>query len=497
MASPAEDPIVDLDEKATSPQTRSDESAIETGVVELDRVAVKKLVRKLDLHIIPVVMGLYLLSFLDRVNIGNARLYGLEEDLNLTGNKFQVATSILFVPYILSELPSNLVLKKFKPSRWIAFIATSWGIIATLTGVVESYGGLIVCRLLLGLVEGGLFPGMATYLTLFYTRDELALRIGFLFVSAALAGAFGGLLSYGIGFMDGVGGQRAWRWILIIEGLPTFVLGILTFFVLADKPETAYYLTPEDKALMVARRERQTGHTASAQKFHWADVRDALTDWRVWAMCIAQFGVDTMLYGYSTFLPTIIKGLGHWDSPQTNALTVPCYALGAIAYIVVAIISDRQEIRGFYTVAFGLISVIGYAILISDVSSGAHYFACFLVALGLYVCVGLPLAWLPNNCPRYGKRTTATGLQLSLGNCSGIMAPFLYETYYGPRYTKGHAVTLSLVAFASCVYAVMAFYFSGKNKRREAGDEDGVMEGKTEEEINEMGDWSPRFRYER
>ena len=143
---------------------RTYEDDIEGQLEEVDPVAEAKLVRKLDIFIIPVVMLLYLLSFLDRVNIGNARLYHMEKDLGLVGNKFQIAVSILFVTYILSELPSNLVLKKLRPSRWIAFITTAWGIIATLTGVVQNYGGLIACRLFLGLVEGGLFPGMAIYL---------------------------------------------------------------------------------------------------------------------------------------------------------------------------------------------------------------------------------------------------------------------------------------------------------------------------------------------
>lgn len=144
-------------------------------------------------------------------------LYGLEDDLGLSTTQYQTAVSLLFVTYILSELPSNLILKHYvRPSRWIASITTAWGIIATLTGITQNYAGLIVCRLFLGLVEGGLFPGMAIYLTFFYTKRELALRIGYLFVSAALAGACGGLLAYGIGYMDGVAGQRGWRWIMII-----------------------------------------------------------------------------------------------------------------------------------------------------------------------------------------------------------------------------------------------------------------------------------------
>jgi MFS family permease len=246
-------------------------------------------------------------SFLDRVNIGNARLYGLEEDLGLQGDQFQVSVSILFVTYVLSELPSNLVIKKLRPSRWIAFITTGWGIVATLTGIVQSYGGLIACRLVLGALEGGLFPGLTIYLTLFYTRKEIALRVGYLFVSAAIAGSLGGLLAYGIGHMDGVEGQRGWRWIMIIEGLPTVMLGIASWWWLADSPETARYLSEEEKRVMMLRKQRQVGHTTSADEFHKADVIAGLKDWKIWAFCVGQFGVDTMLYGYSVGPPLRLR----------------------------------------------------------------------------------------------------------------------------------------------------------------------------------------------
>ncbi|KZM27327.1 uncharacterized protein EKO05_0009427 [Ascochyta rabiei] len=484
--------------EATEPHVshspRSDE--IERQLGEVDPLLEAKLVRKLDAFIIPVVMLLYLLSFLDRVNIGNARLYGLEEDLGMDSTQFQTAVSILFVTYILSEVPSNLVLKKLRPSRWIAFITTAWGIIATLTGVVQSYGGLIACRLLLGAVEGGLFPGMAVYLTFFYTKRELALRIGYLFVSAALAGACGGLLAYAIGHMDGVAGQSGWRWIMILEGIPTFVLGIATWWILPDSPETAYFLTDEEKAFAAARLTRQTGYTKKAAEFHWEDVRKCFKDWKVWLFCFAQFGSDTMLYGFSTFLPTIIRAImPKASSAMVQVLTIPCYALGAITYLVVAHFSDKQQRRAFYTILLGIVSIIGYAMLISPSSSATHYAGCFLVAMGLYVCVGIPLAWLPTNLPRYGKRTSATGLQLTIGNCAGIMSSFLYPAKEGPRFIKGHAVTMAMVAFSIACFAVLWAHLSMLNSRRDKGEEDHLMQGKTEEEIAEMGDESPRFRY--
>jgi sugar phosphate permease len=267
---------------------------------------------------------------------------------------------------------------------------------------------------------------MAVYLTFFYTKRELALRIGYLFVSAALAGACGGLLAFGIGHMDGVAGQSGWRWIMILEGIPTFVLGIATWWLLPDSPETAYLLNDREKAFAAARLKRQTGYTKAAAEFHWDDVRKCFKDWKVWLFCFAQFGSDTMLYGFSTFLPTIIKSIMPKASSATiQVLTIPCYALGAITYLVIARFSDRQQKRGFYTVLLGGVSIIGYAMLISPSNAATHYAGCFLVAMGLYVCVGLPLAWLPTNLPRYGKRTSATGLQLTIGNCSGIMSAFV------------------------------------------------------------------------
>ncbi|GAB7337480.1 hypothetical protein MBLNU457_g2811t1 [Dothideomycetes sp. NU457] len=461
---------------------------------EIDPICERALVRKLDLIIIPPVMLCYILSFLDRVNIGNAVLYGLETDLRLSSQQYQTAVSILFVTYILSELPSNLILKHYvRPSRWISFITTAWGIIATLTGVTQNYAGLIVCRLLLGLVEGGLFPGLAIYLTFFYTKRELGLRVGYLFVSAAIAGACGGLLAYGIGHMDGVAGQRGWRWIMILEGIPTFVLGVACWFWLADGPETAYFLTSEEKELMLRRRAAQGGQV---DHFDWKDAKKGLRDWKIYAFSFGQFGGDTMLYGFSTFLPTIIKGLNPgWSSALVQVLTIPVYATGAVVYISVAILSDRTGRRGPFACALGLVSIIGYAMLMSKSSSGVHYAGCFLVACGLYVLVGIPLAWLPNNNPRYGKRTTATGLQLTIGNTSGIMAGFLYPAREGPRFLRGHGVTLALVAWSVCVYAFMSWYFTQENRKRRNGERDEKITGMSEEEITALGDENPRYRF--
>ncbi|KAI1456080.1 DNA-repair protein rad2 [Annulohypoxylon moriforme] len=447
----------------------------------------KKLLRKLDLHIIPLVM---LLCY---VNIGNARLYSMEKDLGLEGNQFQVAVSIFFVTYLLFEVPSNLVLKPLTPSRYISFVAFGWGIIAMCTGFVHSYGALIAIRLILGVVEAGLFPGLNVYLTFFYTKQELALRVGYLFVSAAISGALGGLLAYGIGQMAGVAGYSGWRWIFIIEGLPSIVIGVAAFFLLPNDIEHAYFLTPEEKKFAAARHQRHYGCTESALKFSKNDMMAAFKDWKIWMFCLGQFGVDTMLYGYSTFLPTIIRGLGEWSTAEIQLLTIPCYFVGAVTYMGIAFLSDRMQMRGIFCVIFGAVSVVGYGVLLSDSSAGVHYFGCFLVATGLYVIVGLPLAWLPNNTPRYGKRTTGNGMQLTAGNTAGIMSSFIYPSTAGPRYITGNAVSLSLVGMSTCLYVILWFWFARENRKRDEEPLKPIHEGLSEDELAELGDESPRF----
>ncbi|CRK34992.1 hypothetical protein BN1708_016377 [Verticillium longisporum] len=402
-------------------------TAADWEALPIDELAEKALLRKLDRWIVPPVMLLYLLSFLDRVNIGNARLYGLEEDLGLEGNQFQVAVSVLFVTYIFSETPSNLVIKYFTPSRYLAFL---------------------------------------TY----------ALRIGYLFVSAAIAGSMGGLLAYCIGLMDGVAGLRAWRWIIIIEGIPTVILGVTIWWWLADTPDTAHYLSTAEKDLIDARLRRQVGHTKSGDEFHKEDAIAGFKDLKIWLFCLGQFGGDVILYGYSTFLPTIISGLGDWDRQQVQALTIPCYATGAITYLVVAWLSDRMQRRAMFAVVSGLVCTVGYAILVSNASGRAKYFGCFVGAMGLYVVVGIPLAWLPSNNPRYGKRTVASGLQLAIGNSAGIPAPFLYATSNSPRFIKGHAISMAFVCMSSVIYMSFWAYFRFLNKKRDErkGDEKKV-----------------------
>lgn len=195
--------------------------------VELDEAATKRLIRKIDWRLIPFLALLYLLSFLDRTNIGNARLDTLEEDLGMSKTSLQYnhALAIFFPFYVAVEVPSNMAMKRFRPSIWIPLLMVAWGLCTTLMGLVHNYTGLMVARAFLGVAEGGLFPGVTYLISLWYKRHECGLRMSIFFSAATAAGAFGGLLARGIMEMRGVAGLSGWQWIFILEGILTVLVG--------------------------------------------------------------------------------------------------------------------------------------------------------------------------------------------------------------------------------------------------------------------------------
>ncbi|KAL8805330.1 MAG: hypothetical protein Q9182_002004 [Xanthomendoza sp. 2 TL-2023] len=333
---------------------------------------------------------------------------------------------------------------------------------------------------------------------MFYTRAELAVRFGYIVLGGALSGAFGGLLAYAIGYMDGVQGLRAWRWLMIIEGLPAVCLGLFAWFFLADSPDSAWYLSPEQRRMIVLRgtRDQREASTLSARNLHRADVIAAVKDWKIWAFSVLNFGGDIQLFSYAIFLPTIIKAINPaWSVIYVQALTVPCYIWSAVVYFAAGYASDKLQHRAIFGILGCLISIVGHIMLMVGRNVAVPYAGCFLVASGIFTVSGITLVWMPTNLPRYGKRSTAVGMQLMIGNSAGIAAPYLYPTGDTPRYVMGHAVTIALLAFSALVSGVLWWFMVNINKGRAAGKEDGKMSGLTEEEIDELGDESPRYIY--
>ncbi len=255
------------------------------------------MVSKIDFHIIPVLSILYLLAFLDRTNIANASVFGLQQDLGLKKTEYNTALTIFFVPYILFEIPSNILLKKLKPHAWLSGCMFLFGFVTICQGLVQSYGGLLAARFFLGLAETGIFPGSFYLIGMWYKRSEAQRRFSFFFGSTSLAGAFGGLLASAIGKMDGMRGYLGWRWIFILEGTLTCVVSTAFFFVIPGFPEDATWLREDERIFVEARLREDQGRRAVKRSITFKDVMNVFKDYKIFVGGFMYFGLVVPAYG--------------------------------------------------------------------------------------------------------------------------------------------------------------------------------------------------------
>ncbi|KAK6811252.1 hypothetical protein RU639_012999 [Aspergillus parasiticus] len=480
----AESSLEAVDEK------RRQEEALPTYDVEMEN----RILRKMDLRIIPMLAVLYLLAFLDRGNVGNAKIEGLLEDLNMTGPQYNWCLTVFFFTYAAFELPSNLLLKKMRPSRWLPLLMVAWGIVMTLMGVVHNYAGLLSTRIFLGVAEAGLYPGVAYYITLWYPRHRAQFRQALFFSAASIAGAFSGLLAYGIAKMDGVGGYAGWRWIFILEGLLTIVVAFIAPFAIHDSPETARFLTEEERRFVIHMlRTQNTGGAAEATEFRMKYVVDALLDWQIYVSIIVYWGITCPLYGISLFLPSIIKDLGYTSS-TAQLLTVPIYITAAVVAVIAAWLSDRQKQRSPFVLFFMGLIAAGFIIVLASTGRGVPgvvYFGVFVSVVGIYPAFPGNITWLSANLAGDYKRASGMAIQIGLGNMAGAMASNFYRSQDAPNYILGHALELGFCVAGMIAAVILRLSYQMINRKRDRVD----LSGYDEAEMEKMGDRSPMFRY--
>ncbi|TFK86322.1 MFS general substrate transporter [Polyporus arcularius HHB13444] len=456
----------------------------------------RRLWRKIDMRFMPTMTMLYLVSFLDRSNIGNAKLEGLVTQLNLTGTKYNIALTLYFVAFNVFPVPANLLIKRLRPSRWLSSITIVWGIITTLMGLVKTYPQLVGVRVCLGVAEAGLGCGVFYTLSLWYPRFMLQTRIAMFWAGATFAGAFSGLVAYGISFMSGTGGLLGWSWIFILEGLFTIIVGIFAFFVLPDLPDTAQFLTLEERAFVVHKKKYDNSSVGEQEHFEWRHVKEALLDWQVWALCTINATVTTPIYGIAFFLPTIINGFG-FNTTISQLLTVPVYLVAVIMVMVWGVWSDHVQMRAPFVFAGLALSAIGYGINISNASIGAKYFGTFLVAIGGYASFPAINAWVPNNTSGHYKRAVALGVLVTFGNFGGIISGNVYRLQDEPRYRLGHALELLFIGIGLVLTPIVTLTYWKINRKREMLMQEAREKGITydPDELRRLGDRAPDFRY--
>ncbi|KAJ8090727.1 hypothetical protein PM082_018293 [Marasmius tenuissimus] len=397
--------------------------------------------RKLDLLVLPTVAMFYLLSFLDRTNIANARVAGLQKDLNMTNKEYSIVLTVTYIPYILAELPSNLVLKA---------VVVLW---------VAGYS------LLLGLLEGGVFPGLVLYLSYFYPRYKMNLRVSSFFAAASLSGAFSGILAYGIIKMHGLGGRPGWSWIFIIEGLFTVAFGAISYFILPRSVDRAYFLTQEEKDYVNAKLREDSVH-AEEQAFSWQEVIEAFKLPQLWIAGFVLFLSGVTLYSLAYFSPSIIQGLGY-TAARAQLMSVPPFAVAFVISMICAFVSDKYRCRGYIVMFSGLLATIGFAMFLGSKSPKVRYGSLFFSIPGTYTSAPTLSAWQSNNASPQTRRATAIAFGFIMSNSGGILATWLLGSLSpAPQYTSA---TITLLVFSVCILlgaGANVAYLKSQNKKK-------------------------------
>jgi MFS family permease len=387
----------------------------------------RRVVRKVTLRLMPFLGLLYLVNYLDRVNIGFAAPNGMRTELALSATGFGFAAGVFFLGYLLLEVPSNLALARFGARRWIARIMVSWGVIATAMAFVPNGTTLIVLRFLLGVAEAGFFPGIILYLTFWFPAAQRARVIALFMVAIPISTAVGAtasslLIRYG----TGVFGLSGWRFMFLVEGVPALLLAVMTWFYLTDRPSDARWLSERERTWLSTTLAAEQAE--SRQRHSWS-LRKALTHPRIWAFAVVYFGIAYGLYALGFFLQTIIAGFQQqygvtYSVIERGLINAIPYVVGAVAMVWWARHGDRTGERVWHV---ALPMVVGGAAIPIALYLGSPLAAMIAVTMcAVGVLAALPTFWALSTSFLSGAAAVA-GIALinSVGNVGGFAGPYL------------------------------------------------------------------------
>ncbi|KAF9046565.1 major facilitator superfamily domain-containing protein [Panaeolus papilionaceus] len=469
-----------------SSKTASEKESI-TSEEDFNTAEDKQLLRKIDLRLIPILTLLYLLSFLDRTNIGNAKIVGLTTDLNVSPPEYNTALALYFVAYVTFEVPANIILKRFDPQIWLPTLTLFWGIVSICQGLVTNKAGLFGIRFLLGVAEAGLFPGVIYVFSVYYRRHERSWRVAIF---------FGGILAYAIGKMHGIGGRTGWEWIFILEGILTVVIALLAYFVVPTWSHKANFLTPSEKERLFKRLNADSD-AALIEKFEWIYVRQALTDHLVWGYAFLFHGFAFVLYSLSLFLPTIIADLG-FKSWQAQLLTIPPNSLAAISIWSTVWLSAKYDRRAPFILGAAAVAIIGYIVLLTTRTAGAQYVGVHLAAAGVYTGNALLLSWPGENVSAQTKRAVAVAMQITIGDIGAIAGVLIYRPNLSAHHFRvPHIIAIGYLLFSVLVTIYLWNWMGKENAARDLVAHESKDHGmlSTPEERQRLGDRNPNYRY--
>ncbi|THZ39556.1 MFS general substrate transporter [Aureobasidium pullulans] len=443
------------------------ESLRELSTHELTKMG-KWTTMKMDLIIMPALTILYILNYLDRQNIAASKLANIMVDLDMSVQQYNTCVSILFVGYILMQIPSNLVLSKIQwPAVWICSAVVGWGAVSAATAAVHSFGGLLACRFMLGFVEAVFFPGAFYYLSMFYNRKQIALRTAILYSGSQLGNAFGTLLAIGILELDGHAGLEGWRWLFLIEGVITIGIALVFVTYLPNSNKKIWTFSQQQLDWLKWNYERdQKQQDESNEVTALQGFLLAVKDPKTWLMCGTLYATYTAA-AVNNFFPTVVGGLG-FGRNMTYVLTAPPFILCVVAMLCNGFHSDKMGERYLHIALPLTITVVANIIAVSTLNVGARYFAMCLMPLSFYSSAICQLSWISGSLSQPAvKRAASIAIINAICNTPNIWTSYLY--YDSPRYVAAFSVNLGAAVAAFLSATASYFYLRRQNQRLDQG----------------------------
>jgi len=415
----------------------------------------------------------------------------------MVGLDYNVMLTIFYISYFAFEIPSNLALKHFG-SIWLAFMVICFGVATISTAFVGNYAGLIVTRVFLGIAEGGTLPGLIYILSRYYRRSELVMRVGIFFgLSPSLAGAFGGLLASGLLSVPDIGTVKSWRKIFLVEGIVTTCIGLLCIIIIPADPQKTRMLSESERALALARMSADQAVATRGRKER-TTLRLVLRAFNFnTALCTLCFIlINISFQGLSLFLPTVVASLGHFTTVESQLRTVPPYLVSAVWALSNSYFSLRIKKRAVPIIMSVSLMVIGYSISVGTKNVHARYAACFLSVAGGAPSGPMLLTWGTDNAAPVTVRAVTTALIPGVGAMGSVIAVWTYLPADAPNFHQGNSLNLATSIVVCFFVAGGAAYISWENRKRERGERDYRLEGRSEEELEQLGNLHPGFRYQ-
>ncbi|KAJ5579455.1 uncharacterized protein N7459_005440 [Penicillium hispanicum] len=462
----------------------------------VDHKAERRLCRRFDFRLLPILAIMYLFNALDKGNMGNAKTDGMTDDLHFKPNQYNLLLSIFFVPYVVFAPPFSMLGKKFSPARVLPVLMFSFGAFTMLSSAAYNFGGMFALRWFLGMSEAAFFPLVIYYLTTFYRRGELARRLAIFYAASNVANAFSGLIAFGVFQIKG-SSLPNWRYLFIIEGAVTVVFAVFAFFYLPTSAAEARFLSEAEKALAFHRMQVDSSAVVN-EPFRFREALAIFKHPTTYVFLLIEICLGVPLQGVSLFMPQIVGRLGY-PTVKTNLYTVAPNVTGAVMLLVLAFASDYTRLRSPFIVLGFLFTFAGFIIYasIDDVHRQLQlaYFATFMMTWGTSAPSVMLSTWYNNNIAHEGRRVLLTSIGVPLANLMGLVSSNLFREQDAPKYMPALIAVAVFGATGACLAGLLGLYMWLDNQRRNLRDGETIHARDIPTERMRDGPSSPQFRW--